>query len=61
MARQPTTLSNEMTTKAMLVPRSSWSWLGSVASCAVRAPTEWSSASKKATDLERMLLKYSPR
>jgi hypothetical protein len=45
----------------MFVPRSCWSWEGSVAMRAVRAPGECSSVSKKEIGFEIMFLKYSLR
>ena len=54
-------LKMDMTTNAMFMPRSCWSSAGSVASLAVSVPTEFSSASKNAMDLDWMLWKYSRR
>jgi len=59
MMRQPIMLNNPMEARAVLVPRSCWSWVGSLAREATRVPVEFSLSSKKDMGLWRMLSKYS--
>lgn len=58
---QPIILNTETNNKDMFIPSSCWSWVGSLATLAVRVPELLSSASKKGIGFANMLSKYSCR